>query len=71
MSPQRFRSTKTSSGRRRSLIQLTDFVTANLLVVERIDEPIFRVNKLDGSFDATVIHGEDDAAADNVDEINI
>lgn len=29
------------------------------------------MNDLNGSLDASVIHGEDDGAADNVDEVDI
>lgn len=50
---------------------LTDFVSANLVVVEWVDEPIFRVNNLNGTFDASMVQREDDATADNVDKINV
>lgn len=50
---------------------LTYFIATDLFVVERVDEPIFRMNDLDGSFDATMIHGENDATTNNIDEINI
>lgn len=50
---------------------LTDFIAADLFVVERVDEPIFRVDNLYRSFDAAMIYRENNAAADNVNEINV
>lgn len=50
---------------------LTDLVSSNLLVVEGVDEPIFRVNDLNRSFHASMIHREDYVTADSIDEINV
>lgn len=50
---------------------LTDFIATDLLVVEGVNEPVFRVDDLNGSLDASVIHGEDDRAADDVDEVDV
>lgn len=50
---------------------LTDLVSANLLVVEGVDEPIFRVDDFNWSLNTSMIHCEDYATADSIDEINV
>lgn len=46
-------------------------MSANLLVVERVDEPIFGVNDFYRSFDTTMIQREYDVAADHINQINV
>jgi hypothetical protein len=50
---------------------LTYFISSNLLVEERINQPIFGMNDFDGSFDATMVHSENDISAYYIDEINV
>lgn len=73
MSPQEITFATTSSGITSEICAqaLTDFISANLIVVKRVNEPIFRVNDLYWSFDATVIQRENNTSADNVDEIDV
>lgn len=73
MSPQEITFATTSSGITSEICaqSLTDFISANLIVVKRVNEPIFRVDDLYRSFDATVIQRENNTSADNVDEVDV
>lgn len=50
---------------------LTYFISAKFIIVERVNKPVFRVNDLNGSFDPSMIHCEDNISANNIDEINV
>lgn len=51
--------------------KLTDFIAAILLVVERVHDPILRVDDADGSLAAAMVHRRDDIAADDIDHVHI
>lgn len=56
---------------RRVRTKLTDFISAILFIVERVHDPILRVNYGHRSLAATMVHRRNDITANDIDHINI